>query len=206
MNLNQLKNLKQPKFVLIKDLKTPYMAFDTVNDFIAGDVICLTNTLAEAESLIPNFTFPSDVEKQKLYIEIFEDGDDMETGDELEYVGSNLPWAIIDPEDCPFDSGKDVFGVTYTVVWVCPVDKKMIVDHLMKQIQGLVKRNKSSLGSEISYIWDEILERIIFTDDDKSKDESIRYDIKGDFEARLKQLPSAPAQADWGYLDEMWSK
>lgn len=182
------------------------MAFDTVNDLIAGEVICSTNTLSEAQSLIPSFTFPSDIEKQKLYIEIFEDGNDMEAGDELEYAGSNLPWAIIDPEACPYNSGKDVFGVTYTVVWVCPADKKVIVKHLIKQIQGLVKLNKSSLGNEIDYMWKEVLERLIFTRDTQPEDECLGFEIKEAFEEKLKQLPEAPTQADWDYLDEMWIK
>jgi hypothetical protein len=123
MKLNQLKNLKQPKFVLVKDLQTPYMSYETVNDFISGKVICITDSLSEAQSQIHKFTFPSDPEKQELYREIFEDGETMVAGDALEYVGSNLPWAIIDPEDCPYNSGKEVFGVTYTVVWVCPPKK-----------------------------------------------------------------------------------
>jgi len=205
-SLNQLKNLKQPKFVLIKDLETPYMVFDTVDDFIAGEVICITETLSEAQSQIPEFTFPSDPEKQELYRDIFEDGEDMVAGDALEYVGSNLPWAIIDPEDCPYDSGKAVFGVTYTVVWVCPPDKNLIIENLIKQIQDLIKQNKSSLASEISYIWDEILERIIFTHENNSDDESLKYDIKNELEKTLNQLPNAPTQADWDYLDEMWGK
>ena len=206
ISLNLLKEIKQPQFVLIKNLETPNMVFDTVNDFIAGEVICLTDTLADAESQIPEFTFPSDADKQELYRDIFEDGEDMVAGDKLEYSPSNLPWAIIDPEDCPYDSGKIVFGVTYTVIWVCPPDKQMIIENLIKQMQELVKLNKSSLGSEIDYIWNEVLERIILTNVENSGDEDITLEIKGGLEERLNQLPNAPTQADLDYLDEMWGK
>jgi len=205
-SLNQLKSLKQPKFVLIKDLETPYMVFDTVDDFIAGEVICITDTLIEAESQIPEFTFPSDPDKQELYREIFEDSEDMVAGDALKYVGSNLPWAIIDPEDCPFDSGKVVFGVTYTVVCVYPPDKKIVLENIIKQIQDLVKVNKSSLGMELNHIWDDVLERIIFIPRNNTDYDRLRYDIKTDLEKRINQLPNAPKQADWDYLEEMCIK
>jgi len=204
-SLKQLKNIKQPKFVLIKNLQTPYMAYETVHDFIAGEIVCITDSLKEAQAQIPKFTFPTDPDKQELYREIFEDGEDMLAGDALEYVGSNLPWAIIDPDDCPYNSGLAVFGVTYTIVWVCPPDKNLILESLIKQTQERVKLNNSSLDNELDYIWDDVLERMIFTYENHD-DDDLKYDIKEDLEKRLNKLPNAPTQADWDYLDEMSMK
>ena len=96
--------------------------------------------------------------------------------------------------------------MTYTVVWVCPPDKNLILDNLIKQIQNLVKQKKSSLGNEINYMWDYVLERMIFTHKNNSEIEDLNYEIKQGFEERLNQLPNAPTQADWDYLDEMCMK
>jgi hypothetical protein len=84
--------------------------------------------------------------------------------------------------------------------------KKLILDNLIKQIQDLVKQNNSSLGSEINYIWDEVLERMIYTHENNSDDEDLSYEIKQNLEEQINQLPNAPTQADWDYLEEMCGK
>ena len=122
----QISEIEFPKFVVIKNLQTKSLDYDSIENFIEGEIICITDSLGKAKEEIPHQKFPADPVKQQLYIDIFEEGDDLKAGDNVGFPGSDYLWSIIEPEDCPYSSGKDVFGVTYTIIWVCPPNKSKI--------------------------------------------------------------------------------
>ncbi|MCX7545346.1 hypothetical protein [Marinicella gelatinilytica] len=179
------------------------MGFATINDFLGGEAIYFTESLADAQALIPVYTFPKDPIKQELYRDTFEDGYEMSSGDLIEYSPSNSLWAIIDPDGCPFNSGKYIFDVTYTVILLCPPEKRMIIDYLIKQFIDLNTESDDNNANTLMHIWEDIISRIIFSKQTPSIDlYLLLHEIKDGFEFELNQLSNGPTQDDWRYLDE----
>jgi hypothetical protein len=201
MNIKNLQNQNLPKFVLFKNLKFKDHELEFNTCFIErAEIIAVSDYPNEARKSIPQAKLP----RMKSKLELFNHKDE----DIEDYVFNDSPYALdADSMDIENTPDFDIFGESYTLLWICPIDDKRIITTLINHTLNYVKDNNLRVSDSIGYIWDEYIDSISVATEDLSFDTSeFVFNIKQEYEAQLLRLLDAPTQKDLDYLDEMLLK
>jgi hypothetical protein len=98
-----------------------------------------------------------------------------------------------------------IYGESYTLLWLCPLDKELIVRKLIEEVgretQGLTKRVDAAI---LAYIWEEFIDRIHFLTHppaDQPSSANFWQEVTREFQTQVDRLANSPAKEDW---DELW--
>ncbi len=203
MQFKQLETFNSPRFVLFKNLKfkEDSLLLD-IHEIKQGEIVYVGDTYTEVSKYIPKSIYPTDVEKQQLFEDKYGDRDD------VDFSFNVSPYAIvdIDPEDVERMPDFDIFGESYTVLWVCPADVEVIVKSLINHIKRQAKQN-STIGGELYTIWVDYIDNIsINSHQDQIAAVELITQVKKVFEKEVNLLPNIPTQNDWDFIEEMAGK
>jgi hypothetical protein len=230
-----------PAFLLLKNMHEDWPGIVGLDAAcLDGEVLWITDSFEEAHELVPAPTVPTDPEKLALLQDRFgvDHCYDPETGEWTEH----LPHLAFDTDpdhnglrlldDVPRDF--DIFGESYTVVWVCPADVQAVVDRLMghaaERLTGRIgipaplellrlfneadpRTARRIDGYDLFEIWRQYIDRICFFAPELEPAEGpggsrseLREQIINTFSAQLKGMPNGPGDEDWEVLEEMLLK
>ncbi len=179
-----LRSITIPKFILIKNLW-----FEHINDLDApitrGEIIKYAEDFDEVKMAIPHPALPEDDYKQSLF----------------EKKLGELKKSLAVFDDSPYDISEgdpadyEIFGESYTVIWVCPPDVEEIVDYLVEKYAEL---------RDLVAIWEYYIDRMHiypFYSLETTSDDF--YDNVCDlFEKKVNKLEEPPGDKEWDELND----
>ncbi|VAW49380.1 hypothetical protein MNBD_GAMMA03-2025 [hydrothermal vent metagenome] len=201
MNIHNLQNQNLPKFILFKNLKFKKDELEFNTCFIeSAEIIAITDYPKEARKSIPHAKLPQSKSKLELFNHKGEDIED--------YVFNDSPYALdVDSDDIENIPDYEIFGESYTLLWVCPIDDRKIIKTLINHTIKYAKDNDLKVSDATGYIWDEYIDSISIATDDLMFDTAgFVFNIKQEYEAQISKILDGLIQEDWDSLDEMLLK
>jgi len=201
---SELNKQNLPIFVLFKNLQFNEGAISIDIDQIkSGEIKACAPYESELEKYIPPSVYPKSPDKQQKFTDKYGDREDVDSS----FNTSPFAMIDIDPEDLESTTDFDIFGESYTILWVCSNNVDETVNTLIQHTIKLADSRQSTIGDQITNIWIYYIDCISINSDDKDFD-SLDFDfiVKEEYKNQISKLPNAPTQADWDYLDEMSMK
>jgi hypothetical protein len=101
----------------------------------------------------------------------------------------------------------DIFGESYTIVWIVPPDLEAVVAALMQRVQENLQEGENICAGHLWRLWEDCLERAsVYTRGGKINAWKFLLDVKDALEQQLNALPHGPSASDWDNLDELLMK
>ncbi len=171
-----------PCFVLFKNLRFEH-DYDIDASIARGEIIDSDTSCEKLRSAIPRPQFPDDEYKISLldskYGHISED--------ELEFDDTLFDITEGEPDD------YEIFGESYTLVFICPPDEEFILKYLSNQY----RKEKDLVNIWISYI--DRLHIFPFYSLEVTSDKFLE-NISENFQSIVKELPEPPTKEEWDEL------
>ena len=114
------------------------------------------------------------------------------------FVFDDLPLSLTNES-----SDRELFGESYTIFWVVPADKEVIMELLLADFKAY---SESQITAEqIKATWHEKLNRLFFYftgDGDTMHLAEIQEELEEDLIEAINNLPNAPDESAWEVLNE----
>ena len=225
-----------PAFFLIRNLEydTEHAQLPLESWRMSGRCIEVAHTFDDATKRVPKARLPRDPKKREALLLRFGTrstlGDDGKWRDEPASFGYSLnPEAKNELILQGRATDQELFGESYTVLWICPTDVEQVIYFLMSHVNQYMaisprpydflatmdaacteEASASRFGAwDLFYFWRTYQDRICFacTEDDKFDDLlDLANEIRGGFAQRLKEMPNGPTDWDWERFEELLLK
>jgi hypothetical protein len=117
---------------------------------------------------------------------------------EANFVFDDLPVSLTNES-----SDRELFGESYTIFWVVPAEKELILELLLADLKA---NSESQITAEqIKATWHEKLNRLFFHfsgEADTIHLAMIQEEIEEDLIEAINNLPNAPDESSWEILNE----
>jgi hypothetical protein len=117
---------------------------------------------------------------------------------EANFVFDDLPVSLTNES-----SDRELFGESYTIFWVVPADKEVIMELLLADFKANPEHQITA--EQIKATWQEKLNRIFFHftgEADTIHLAIIQEEIEEDLIEAITSLPNAPEESSWEILNE----
>lgn len=118
--------------------------------------------------------------------------------EEANFVFDDLPVSLTNES-----SDRELFGESYTIFWVVPAEKEVILELLLADFNA--NPDIQITAEQIKTTWHEKLNRIFFHftgDADTAHLAMIQEEIEEDLIELISNLPNAPVESAWEILNE----
>jgi len=179
-----LESLEKPCFLLIKNLDFEHPS-DLDSPISRGEILGHSSNFDELKKMIPAPTLPEDEYKLSLFEKKF--------GEIKAKVGQfdDSPWDISEGEP----SDYEIFGESYTIIWICDQGEDGIADHLVGQYLKL---------KDLISIWELYIDRMHIYPYYSLEQTSEDYyeSVCNAFESSVNECKNPPSEEEWDSLND----
>lgn len=188
--MDKIRKDQLPAFYLFKNLRLedPFIQDSSIESF---EFMQRGDSFYELQNLIPNPEYPEEPALLKLFIHRF---GDVLPEDENDYWYDDTPGQL-----CEDIQDKDIFGDSYTILWVCPPNKQLIIDAIIEHLKAETRGFRDEiLESHLIDIWNDFIDRIqILSESNDIYGSQIISEIKEELPRHINKLPNAPSESTW---------
>jgi hypothetical protein len=185
-----------PVFVLLKNLvmEDGYSEDSVISSF---EWYKTSKNLKELQAMIPRPKFPKAEEKLDLLYVKF---GDVLPEDKDDYYFDDAPAQLDDDI-----SDIEIFGESYTILWVCPADKEKIIAAILEHLKKVTDNYKRDVDENNLFdVWSNYLERMwIYARDKETFAVQVVSEIKEELPELIARLPNAPDDHTWDEFENM---
>jgi hypothetical protein len=223
---DSIGEILRPQFCVIRSLartvpvaQCPFNLTD-----LRGEFVGLTRTFDQARQLVPQPEYPEDTFRQDQFHKRFgwrhialSDGSLLKEVPSFGFDDKPIT-------DCR-RSDRDLFGETYTVFWLCPLDIEVAVSTLIDHVEQLIGSDSRTAALEsllerhhalgpywqpcetidcylLLFVWRNYLDRMCLWGGDSSSHAYAEFlnVVRQRFVDHVSQLPNGPSRHDWDRL------
>ena len=179
-----LDSLEKPCFLLIKNLDFEHPS-DLDSPISRGEILSHSTDYDDLKKMIPNPQLPEDEYKLSLFEKKFGEV----RISMAQYDDSPLDISEGDPSD------YEIFGESYTIIWICEQKEEEIADYLVAQYLNL---------KDLISIWEFYIDRMhiypYYSLDQTSED--YYENICNSFETKVNECRIPPSDEEWDSLND----
>ena len=179
-----LSGIKLPSYILFKNLRFEH-DFDIDASIARGEIVATDTSYDELYSKMPRPSFPTDEYKISLLDEKYGQIDEID----LEYDDTVYDIAEGEPND------YEIFGESYTIVFLCPPDEDFIVEYLVQQYQ----HTRDLVDIYMNYI--DRLHIFPFYSLEVNTDSFVE-NLSENFQQKVRNLQNPPGKDEWEELKD----
>ena len=189
---------KLPRFYLIKNLSIGSINLESTKAFVNGEIISSSKDCYELQKLIPKVKIPTDECSSYKLLENYDC-----IPKEIRFDDS--PYALFDEAKIDEYSDKELFGKSYTIVWVCNDNPEVILKEIISHIKNEIMTNNKDCIKVLLEAWQNYHDRLcIFTE--KKNAEDIKNKVTKGFKIIIANIEGHPTEYQWNQFEQKMLK